>query len=162
MPTPEPSGVARSSAVRPVVVFDGDCGLCNGFVAWLIRHDPEATFLIAGSAGEAGQAALAAMGLPAQVAESTLVVATANGPALRSDAVLTVLAGLGRPWRAAAATGRAVPRAWRDRLYRFVAARRPRSAAEDAACGTPPAALVTAWRARLASADDVAALSATR
>ena len=45
---------------RAIVVFDGDCGLCNGFVAWLVRHDRDRRLLIAGSAGEAGRATLSA------------------------------------------------------------------------------------------------------
>ncbi|WP_084105411.1 thiol-disulfide oxidoreductase DCC family protein [Demequina sp. NBRC 110056] len=144
---------------RPIVIFDGDCGLCNGFVAWLIRHDPGARFLIAGSAGEVGQATLDAMGLDRAVAESTLVVATADGPLARSDAVAGVLGELGWPWRAGAAM-RAVPRAARDRVYDAIARRRPRRPAEDPACGTPPPELVRAWRAQLASVEDVAALTA--
>ncbi|MFW7413425.1 thiol-disulfide oxidoreductase DCC family protein [Demequina sp. SO4-18] len=146
------------SQPRPIVVFDGDCGLCNGFVAWLIRRDGDRRFLIAGSDGPVGRAALSAMGLPPEVAASTLVVATARGPQLRSDAVAAVAAGLGWPWRAAAAM-RALPRGIRDTVYRFVAARRPRRPAEDPSCGTPPRALVDQWRARLATLDDVAELT---
>ncbi len=145
---------------RPIVVFDGDCGLCNGFVAWLIRRDPQAHFLIAGSAGEVGRAALSAMGLPLEIAQSTLVIARPEGPALKSDASLTVAAGLTWPWRVLARAARAVPRRARDRVYDAIAARRPRRPAEDAACGTPPPGLVDQWRARLASLEDVAALTA--
>ncbi len=143
---------------RPIVVFDGDCGLCNGFVAWLIRHDPHARFLITGSDGAVGRAALDAMGLPHEIAGSTLVVATSDGPHIRSDAVASVLNRLGWPWRAGAAL-RWLPRRLRDGVYGAIANRRPRSPAEDPACGTPPRELVTAWRARLASEDDVAALT---
>lgn len=145
---------------RPIVIFDGDCGLCNGFVAWLIRHDPHARFLIAGSAGEVGQAALDSMGLPRELAESTLVVATPRGPRIRSDAVAAVLGDLAWPWRAGAAM-RWIPRGLRDGVYRAIATRRPRSPADDPACGTPPRALIDAWRERLATLDDVAALSPT-
>ncbi|WP_159449617.1 thiol-disulfide oxidoreductase DCC family protein [Demequina sp. NBRC 110057] len=148
--------------IRPVVVFDGDCGLCNGFVAWLIRRDREAQFLIAGSAGEVGRAALSAMGLPQEIAASTLVVASPSGPALRSDATIAVLARLSWPWRTLGAAIRAVPRGWRNRVYDAIAARRPRRPAEDPACGTPPAGLVADWRARLATLEDVEALHARR
>ena len=144
--------------MRPIVVFDGDCGLCNGFVAWLIRHDARERFLIAGSAGEVGEAALTAMGLPAAVAASTLVIATPAGPRIRTDAVAEVLDGLPWPWRAGVAL-RWLPRALRDRAYDAVARRRPRRPAEDPSCGTPPPRLVTAWRARLATLEDVAALA---
>ena len=47
---------------RAAVVFDGECALCNGFVAWLVVRDRAGTFLNAGSAGEAGGAALDAAG----------------------------------------------------------------------------------------------------
>lgn len=149
----------HSGEAPRIVIFDGDCGLCNGFVAWLIRHDPEAQFLIAGSAGEVGQAALKAMDLDAGIADSTLVVATPAGPLLRADAVRTVASGLGWPWRAAGAM-RMMPRGLRDWGYDHVARRRPRRPAQDSACGTPPPDLVSEWRARLADLNDVAALSA--
>lgn len=146
---------------RPIVIFDGDCGLCNGFVAWLIRRDRQARFLIAGSAGEVGRAALDAMGLPHDLADSTLVVAGQEGPHTRADAVAAVLAGLAWPWRAGAAL-RWVPRPLRDGAYGAVAKRRPRSPAEDPACGTPPRELIDVWRGRLATLNDVAALTSAR
>ncbi|MFW2513371.1 thiol-disulfide oxidoreductase DCC family protein [Demequina sp. SO4-13] len=144
---------------RPIVVFDGDCGLCNGFIAWLIRHDRDRRFLITGSDGPVGRAALGAMGLPPEIAASTLVVATCDGARLRSDAVAEVAAGLGWPWRAAASM-RIVPRGLRDGVYRAIASRRPRRPAIDPSCGTPPPGLVGEWRARLATREDVAALVA--
>ena len=143
---------------RAVVVFDGECGLCNGFVAWLIRHDSRGRFLIAGSAGAVGQAVVAAAGLPSEVTRSTLVVW--DGAAhIESGAVVAVARRLGLPWSLAAGMV-AVPPALRNRVYRWVAARRPRVEADDAACGVPPADLVAAWRSRLASMDDVAAVRA--
>lgn len=142
---------------RPIVVFDGDCGLCNGFVAWLIRHDPDGRYLIAGSGGQVGQQALRSMGLPATIADSTLVLATSDGPMLKSAAVAGIGRGLGWPWRAAAAL-RIVPGSWRDGLYDQIARRRRRGRAEDPACGVPPVELAAAWRAQLATTDDVAAL----
>lgn len=154
------AGAFYSGAMRDIVIFDGDCGLCNGFVAWLIRHDPHGRLLIAGSAGEPGRAALDAMGLPHELADSTLVVATADGPRIKADAVATVLSQLGWPWRAGAAL-RWVPRPLRDGVYGAIARRRPRSPAEDPACGTPPRELVQQWRERLASLDDVTALTAS-
>ena len=141
------------SPSSPIVVFDGECGLCNGFVAWLVRHDGGARFLLAGSAGEVGKAVVERAGLDAAITQSTLLVwdGTAH---LRSDAIVAVARGLPWPWRAAAAL-RWVPRPLRDGAYRWVAARRPRVEAEDPACGVPPAALVNVWRSRLATLADV-------
>ncbi len=144
---------------KAIVVFDGDCGLCNGFVAWLIRHDRDRRFLITGSNGDVGRAALEAMSVPTRIAASTLVVATVDGPRVRSDAVVTVAAGLPWPWRAAVSM-RIIPLRLRNAVYNAIATRRPRRPAEDPACGTPPRALIAEWRARLATVDDVEALAA--
>ncbi len=140
---------------RAIVVFDGECGLCNGFVAWLIRHDAGGRFLIAGSSGEVGRAVVALAGLEPEITASTLLVW--DGAAhLRSNAVVAVARGLPWPWRGAALM-RVVPLTWRDAFYRFIAARRPRVDAEDPSCGVPPADLVALWRSRLASVADVRA-----
>lgn len=146
------------TSATAIVVFDGECGLCNGFVAWLIRHDHQARFLIAGSAGEPGRDALEAAGLPPSIAASSLVVWDGARAHVRSAAVLCIVAGLGRPWRWLG-WFTAVPPRWRDAAYDAVARRRPRTTAEDPACGNPPPALVRAWRERLASVDDVRRLS---
>ena len=142
---------------RAVVVFDGECALCNGFVAWLVVRDRAEEFLIAGSAGAPGRAALDVAGIPHSVAASTLVVWDGNKVFTKSDAVAAVAAGLVWPWRAGAAL-RWVPRIIRDGVYDFVAARRPKQEADDAACGVAPAKLVQLWRSRLATVESVAAL----
>lgn len=139
---------------HPIVVFDGECALCNGFVAWLLRHDKRGSFLIAGSASAVGAAVVQAAGLDQRITSSTLLVW--DGAAhIRSQAIIAVARQLPWPWRAAAGI-RVLPLSWRDAVYRFVAARRPRVVAEDPACGVPPASLVTLWRSRLATLADIA------
>jgi len=145
----------------PIVVFDGECALCNGFVAWLIKHDTRGVFLIAGSAGDVGRAAIIAGGFDTTIANSTIVLVDGEGARVRSDAVLEILAGLGWPWRATA-VARLVPRAWRDAVYARRAQRRARMAVDDVACGAPPPELIATWRARLAGPSDVAAIAAQR
>lgn len=146
---------------RSVIVFDGECGLCNGFVAWLIVRDRRGAYAVTGSAGELGAAALAAGGVHEAMAQSTIVVVTPGGKALtHSTAVLRILSGLPIPW-SLARVGFAVPRGLRDRIYRTIANRRGRLNAADPACGIPPAGLVDLWRARLATAADIDALNAS-
>lgn len=145
-----------------VVVFDGDCGLCNGFVAWLIRHDHDAKYVIAGSAGEVGREVISRAGLPEHIGASTIVLWSPPGEGaaqphalVRSDAVLAIVEGLPNPWRMVR-IARVVPRAWRDRIYSAIAARRSRVQADDPACGIPPRDLLARWQARLATPADLA------
>lgn len=56
--------VSEAISVPVVVLFDGVCNLCNGFVQFIIRHDPAGRFRFAALQSEAGQALLAAHGLP--------------------------------------------------------------------------------------------------
>jgi len=141
------------SDTSPIVVFDGECALCNGFVAWLVTHDPRGHFRIAGSAGDVGAAVVAAAGLDSQITASTLLVWDGKAH-VRSAAIIAVARGLPWPWRAIAGI-RVVPRVLRDAAYGFIATRRPRMSADDPACGVPPPKLVELWRSRLASIADV-------
>lgn len=144
---------------RAVFVFDGDCSMCNGFVAFLVRHHRDGRVLIAGSAGEAGRRAFVAAGLDPQSAQSTALLWDGRTGRTQSAAIAHTLGLLPWPWRLGRALAWA-PRPLRDGIYRFVAARRRRVTADDPACGIPPAHLVERWRSMLATPDDVARLNA--
>lgn len=137
-----------------VVVFDGDCGLCNGFVSWLIVHDQEGQFRVTGSAGELGVRAVALAGLDADTTRSSIVLYHDGAAMTRSDAVIAIVGSLGFPW-SLARVARVAPRSLRDRVYGVVASRRRGTEAAEPACGIPPAHLVALWRSRLATQEDL-------
>jgi predicted DCC family thiol-disulfide oxidoreductase YuxK len=115
------------------------CNLCNGFVQFVIRHDPAGRFRFAALQSEAGRALLAAHGLtPAAVAaepESVLLL-SAGRLHSHSTAVLRIAQGLGGVWRLAGA-GWLLPRAWRDAAYRLVARHRYRWFGRRESCMLP-------------------------
>lgn len=121
------------------ILFDGVCNLCNGFVQFVIRHDPAGRFRFAALQSEAGRALLAAHGVdPAAVSaepESVLLL-SAGRLYSHSSAVLRIAQGLGGAWRLAGA-GWALPRAWRDAAYRFVARHRYRWFGRQESCMLP-------------------------
>ena len=47
----------------PVIVFDGICVLCNGWVRFLLKHDREGRYRFAAMQTDAGRALLAGHGL---------------------------------------------------------------------------------------------------
>ena len=119
-----------------IIFFDGVCNLCNGFVQFIIRHDPAGRFRFAALQSEAGQALLAEHGLP-PVAEPESVLLLSGGQLYsHSSAVLRIARGLGGVW-ALAGVGGLLPRTWRDALYRFVARNRYRWFGRQESCMLP-------------------------
>ena len=114
---------------RLLVIFDGQCGLCNRAVHWLVRRDSQdrLRFVAAGSEKVAGLLMRHEISLPDAKfdPETILVVKEFGQPAeqilLRSEAVLALLAELPRPWPALAAALRWIPRPVRDMGYRLIA-----------------------------------------
>jgi predicted DCC family thiol-disulfide oxidoreductase YuxK len=122
---------------HPTLLFDGHCGLCNGAVDWVMRHDPAARIRFAALQSAAGMRLRAAHHIAPDV---DAVILIADGEALvASDAVLRVARLLGAPWSVLAWFGW-VPRTWRDAVYGGVAQYRDRLAPRRATCRVPTAA----------------------
>lgn len=120
-----------------IVVFDGVCVLCSGWVDFLLRHDRRGQFRLAAMQTESGRALLASSGLDPDDPLSFLLI-DAKGARTDSDAVLALLTRLGWPWRAAGMF-RLLPRALRDRGYRWLARNRYRWFGKREACYLPDA-----------------------
>lgn len=107
-----------------IVVFDGMCRVCSGYVRFLERHDRQRRLLFVPAASAEGRAALLACG-ESPDDPSTMIVIDDGVRRLRSDAVLTAIAALGGGWRGVRLLA-IVPRSWRDWLYSGFARRRYR------------------------------------
>lgn len=125
-----------------VVVFDGVCNVCNGFVRFLLRRDPEGRLSFASAQSEYGAAVLADMGERPDD-PSTIVLIDGERRYLRSEAVLRAVAALGGVWRVALA-GLIVPRFVRDAAYTGFARRRYRWFGRTDVCQAPD----PRWRER--------------
>jgi predicted DCC family thiol-disulfide oxidoreductase YuxK len=125
------------------ILFDGVCNLCNGFVQFVIRHDPECRFRFAALQSEAAQQLLHSYGLSPAVlpTEPDSVLLLSQGRLYsHSSAVLRIAHGLGGAWRLAE-LGWALPGPWRDALYRWVARNRYRWFGREESCMLPTPAL---------------------
>lgn len=123
-----------------VIVFDGACVLCNGWVAFLLRHDRTARYRFAAMQSEAGRDLLAGHGLDPDDPASFLLLEYDTGPTPRAftdtDAIRRVLVGLGGGWRLAHGIA-LLPRGLRDTAYRWLARNRYRWFGRHAACAVP-------------------------
>jgi predicted DCC family thiol-disulfide oxidoreductase YuxK len=113
-----------------VLLFDGECGLCQRIVRALLRHDRRAVLRFAPLQGPAAQAWLRNHGLPTADFDSLVFVPDWSRPdradyLLRTDGALAALRAVGGP-RWAIGLISAWPAGWRDAAYRLIARRRYR------------------------------------
>jgi predicted DCC family thiol-disulfide oxidoreductase YuxK len=109
---------------RPLIVFDGDCVMCSRDARFVLRHDPRGIFRLAAAQSPLGRALYAHYGLDPVNYETNILIE--DGRAFfKSEAVIRIGEALGARWRFVSAL-RALPLAWRDRIYDEVARRRIR------------------------------------
>ena len=123
---------ARPAAI---IVFDGDCALCSGWVRFLLRQDRDARYRFAAMQATAGRALLTAHGLDPDDPSSFLLL-EGDAAWTDTDAIRRVITGLGGVWRVAHVLA-GIPKPLRDRIYRFVARNRYRWFGRNAACFVP-------------------------
>lgn len=118
------------STPKPVLLYDGGCGLCNAVMRFMLRHDRCGVLLFAPLQGTTGQAFLRAHGLNAEDFESLVFVAditkTDTAWFQRTAGVLRAMAELGGGWRRLARMLAVVPAPCGDLIYKTVARMRRR------------------------------------
>lgn len=109
----------------PVLLFDGECGLCVRCVASLLRADRRGSLCVAPLQGAHAQRLLRQRGLPTSDFASVVLVPAwelrADVPLLfRTDALLATAGLVGGSWAWLTAL-RVVPTGFRDLAYRVIA-----------------------------------------
>jgi len=114
----------------PVLLFDGECGLCLRCVRLLLAKDRRGRLRFAPLQGEAAQRFLRERGLPTEDFDSVIFVLNWTKrltvePLYRTDALLAAMQEAGGIWRAVTWL-RVLPGTWRDGAYRWMARWRKR------------------------------------
>lgn len=128
---------------KPLIVFDGVCILCSGFVRFVIARDPGAMFRFASAQSPLGQALFRHYGLDTDDFETNLLIADGRAYG-KLDAFTGVMVRLGGIWRVAL-LARLLPRLFRDWLYDRIARNRYRLFGRTDTCIVPDAS----WRERV-------------
>lgn len=118
------------------ILFDGVCNLCNRSIRTIAENDPSGYFQFAPLDSEAARHALSSFGRSSETF-SSIVVIDAAGIFERSDAALRIACYLRFPWPLTAAFF-AIPRAWRDAVYAWIANNRYRVFGTSERCPLPP------------------------
>ena len=129
-------------------VFDGDCGLCDSFVRFVLRHDEAGAVTFAPYQSAAGSALLATAGVTTAQASASMVTWDGSTALLGSDALAAILRRLGNPWR----LGRylnAIPKSLREAVYRVIASRRTSLGGHSTSCTISDPTLRARWEERV-------------
>ncbi len=113
------------AATQPVLLYDGECGLCNASVRLLLRTDRAARLKFAPLQSALAQSYLKKQGLPTADFDSLVFVPDWNTQEtgayrLRTDGALAAAATVGGGWKFITWL-RIVPRGLRDFFYKLVA-----------------------------------------
>jgi predicted DCC family thiol-disulfide oxidoreductase YuxK len=134
--------VGRVIAPHPVLLFDGECGLCNRVVRRLLAFDRAGRLRFAPLQGPSAQRFLRAKGLPTQDFSTLVFVSDWEHPertdyALRTTGVIAALRVCGGWGRGFAGVLALFPVSLRDWGYRMVAKWRLHVFGTGKACPLP-------------------------
>ena len=107
---------------HPIIVFDGECAFCSGWVQFALRRDRRSTYRFLAAQSPLGAALYRHYGLSPTDYETNILIK--DGVALfKAEGSMQMISGLGFPWTLVNAF-RILPRPWRDRCYELVARNR--------------------------------------
>ncbi len=132
---------ASPTAGRTLLLYDGVCALCNGFVRFLLRQDRRKIFYFAPLQGALAQTILARHNIDPSALDTVVLVTSAGLPEesllFRSDAATAVLLRLGGGWALWARMLQRLPRGLPEASFRFVARWRYRVFGKYDTCPLP-------------------------
>ena len=120
-----------------IILFDGDCGLCQRSVQFILPRDPQGRFHFAPLQSERGQALLAEQGWTESQRQAldSVVLIEAGRVYTRSTAALRIAKGLGGLWPILFYLGILWPPFVRNAVYGLIARHRKRwFSTQDESC----------------------------
>lgn len=123
-------GGTMSTTPKPVLLYDGECGLCNALMRFMLKHDRRGVLYFAPLQGRTGQAFLRSRGMDTEDFDSLVLIddlgRVDTTHRLRTAGALGALGEMGGGWRRLARVLERVPAGWRDAGYKVVARTRYR------------------------------------
>ncbi len=120
----------------PIIAFDGECNMCNGYIQWLIRKDRKKEFRYTTLQSDDGAILKKASGIQG---DSILLISDEKIYTM-SDAGLMSMKILGRGWTIAS-WFRIFPVGLRNLVYKWIANNRYKWFGRSDACMVPDASI---------------------
>lgn len=121
---------------KHVVFFDGDCGVCNFWVQWILERDKKDQFRFAALQSDFGQKFLSERGLNTKVFNTMYLWRPGQYYLEKSAAVLKIADLLGGIYKLSA-IGRILPKFLSDKIYDKVSENRMKLANQKCYLPTP-------------------------
>jgi len=119
---------------NPIIIFDGECNLCNGTVDFLLKRDSKKQFRFASIQSEAAQLLFRKFQIPSEV--DSVILIKSNKVYFESDAAIEIAGMLPFPWKMGTIF-RIIPKKIRDNIYRRIAKNRYRWFGKRDTCRIP-------------------------
>ena len=120
----------------PVILFDGVCNLCNGFIQFVIKNDRQGVFRFASLQSEAASSLLGDRASAYRDSLETVVLIEGDTIYTHSDVALQIARRIGGAW-SLLLVAYILPKFCRDALYRFIARNRYRWFGKHDTCMVP-------------------------
>ena len=118
-----------------VIIFDGECNLCEYSVQFIIKHDRKGTFRFAAAQSDRGKELQLHYGVDT-IRDGTVILVKSGKSYIRSDAAVEIAAELDPPWNSLRVL-RFLPRLIREPLYAIVSKNRYKWFGKRATCLMP-------------------------
>ena len=106
----------KDQVSKDIIIFDGECNLCNGVVGWLLKFAPKDLFSFVPFQSPRGQELLKTHGFPTNALD-TVILIDEEGVKTHSDGFLKIVAKIPK-WQRVAALLAFIPRMIRDYIYK--------------------------------------------
>lgn len=117
---------------KDIIIFDGECNLCNGVVGWLLKFAPEELFQFVPFQSPTGQHLLEKNGFKTHQLDTVILIDT-KGVHTHSDGFLRVVSKVPK-WKRVAALLAFIPRLIRDFVYKTASKNRVKWFGTSSSC----------------------------
>ncbi len=114
--------LTMDSGGKNIILFDGVCNLCNGFVQFVIKYDKDSIFQFVSLQSDFARQLFKEHNVSSDI--DSVALLTSEGSLLfKSSAALKILGSLSLPW-SLSRVFYIFPRFFRDMIYNFIARNR--------------------------------------
>ncbi len=122
----------KTNPYRDIIIFDGECNLCNGVVGWLLKFAPESLFQFVAFQSPKGQDLLRHYNRSTKSLD-TVILIDSEGLHTHSDGFLRIVSNIPK-WQRVAALLAFIPRLIRDFVYKTASKYRLRWFGSSSSC----------------------------